>query len=271
MKEGDTYDAANTNAEIDSLVTLVNDLTFADNVRPRALGSQHLPSVLANDDGVDVNRGDGMNVGTAYPNWPASGFAFDDYSNVLSPSPRSGNPVDIQTFVASPVGAGAGIGWRVVSSSASIADSCSVVWGVGGTTWSDHESILVSASICIGRNSRDQGQGLSEFPIWQHCFALAFAIEDTAGNRYCVPRTVRCFQAITSLGERVSLTALLNADDLTAAAAEHGGNANARRVSLIFGRFIPDDSSSDDLDGVGWIALGPFNISQMPMKHGTIS
>jgi len=271
MKEGDTYDAANTNAEVDVLVTSVNGLTFADNVRPRSLGGQHLPSILDNDDGVDRNRGDGMDVGTSYLDWPASA-AFDQYSNALSPAPRLGNPVDIQVFVASPVGAGAGVGWRVVSSSASISDSCSVVWGAGGTDWADYDSLLVSASICIGHENRIGVIAQDEtFDSWKHCFALAFAIEDTAGNRYCVPRTIRCFQGRSSVGERVALTALLNSADLTAAAAEHGGSADARRVSLIFGRFIPDDNSAGNLNGIGHIELGPFNISQMPMKHGIIS
>lgn len=280
MKEGDAYNAANTNAEIDDLVTDINDLTFADNVRLRSLGPQHLPSIMSVDDGVDVNRGDGMNVGSPSSDWPGSvlsSIAFDNYKNALSPDTSGAAtwPKDIQVFDSSPIGAtgGTDVGWRIVASSSAIADSCSVVWGAGGTTWSDYDSVLISASVCIGHNETGYISGGELFTLdhWKNCFALAFAIEDTAGNRYCVPRTVRCFQAITSVGERVSLTALLKASDLTAAAASHGGNANARRVSLIFGRFIPDKTTVEKLANKGSVQLGPFNITQTPMHHGTLS
>jgi hypothetical protein len=96
-------------------------------------------------------------------------------------------------------------------------------------------------------------------------------IEDSGGNYYCVPRTIRFFNALTTGGERVSLTELLFPSDLVAAAAAHGGSANARRVILAFGRLDPTQIPPDAIAGVGHVELGPFNITQMPLKHGTLA
>jgi len=271
MKEGDNYNAANTNAEIDALLTDVNGLTFADNLRPRSLRKDHLPSILADDDCTDTNKGDGMDVGSVFANWPGSATgAFRHYSNVLSPD--GSHPKDFQVFVALPggIGPGSGVGWRSVCRNAVVANQCNVEW-VPASPWSEYDSILVSASVCVGVWDNGGTQEVPAVASFDHCFALCLAIEDSGGNLYCVERTIRCFNVRSVAGERVSLTALLTDADLTAAAVAHGGSANARRVTLMVARFEPYKTVRPAIDGDGYIELGPHNITQLPLHHDTLS
>ena len=267
MKEGDTYNAANINSEIDAAITDVNNLTLATHVRPRALGRHHLRSILADDEGEDKNNGHGMLVHIPNANW-SNTSAFVEFSNELNGPPASpaagGHPRNFQTVFG--IGPGDGIGWRLVSRDGTVGNMCHVQWPATGSTWPNYNSVLISASVCIGKNAR-AGQINSEA---QNCFALSLVIEDSLGNYYCVPRTIRFFNAQTSVGERLSLTALLFPADLAAAAASHGGSANVRRVILAFGRLDPS-STPVVINGKGYVEIGPFNITQMPLKHGTLT
>tara|TARA_Y100000114_G_scaffold152862_1_gene171879 strand:- start:949 stop:1737 length:789 start_codon:yes stop_codon:yes gene_type:complete len=262
MKEGDAYNAANTNAEIDDAIADVNSLTFAENVRPRSLTRHHMRSLLEDDEAEEKNNGRGFSVDSDFANWSTT-QAFRQYSNEIAPT--GAHPKNFQTVAG--IGPGAGVGWRLLSTSAgSVANMCQVRWPAAGSTWANYNSVLISASVCIGL-SATAGQMLPT----ENCFALSLVIEDSAGNYYCVPRTIRFFNATTSAGERLSLTALLFPSDLVVAANTHGGSANVRRVILAFGRLDPTQIPPDAIAGVGYIEVGPFNITQMPLKHGTLA
>ena len=264
MKEGDAYNSTNTNAEIDAAIADVNSLTLATHVRPRSLGRHHLRSLLADDEAEEKNKGHGMLVHIANTDWPGTD-AFVEYGNELEGpvAGSGGHPRNFQKVLG--IGPGDGIGWRLVSRDGTLGNMCQVRWPAGGSTWANYNSVLISASVCIGKNATG-GQVTNP----KNCFALSLVIEDSAGNYYCVPRTIRFFNAQSSVGERLSLTALHFPADLAAAAASHGGSANVRRVILAFGRFDPSPTPVV-LNANGHIEIGPFNITQMPLKHGTLT
>lgn len=265
MNEGDAFNAAKVNAEVDALVTKVNALTLEANVRPRALGRKHLVGLLSNDAGTDKNKGDGMNVGTAYTDWSsrAAGGAFEAYSNELPPA--GGWPKVIQPTGAPPLGPGSGASWRRVARGGVAGNECKVTWP-SGTTFNDYAGYLVSASICVG----DCAAG-SEASFENSGFALGIAIVDNAGNYYVVPRSVRLFNPFTVEGERVSLTTLLKQTDVAAASVATGGPANVVAATLVFGRFLADKTPSITLNGNGDVELGPYNITQVPIHYGALS
>lgn len=262
MKEGDPFNAATINPEIDTLITEVNSLGLEANVRPRSLGRQHLVGLLSDDVGTDKNKGDGMQVGVASATW-ATSVAFETYSNELPPA--GGWPKVLQPAAAPPLGPGAGANWRRVARAGSAANECRVSWP-SGTTFNDYAGYLISASICVGRSTAG-----SDASNEDTCFALAIATQDSAGNYYVVPRSIRMFNAFTVAGERVSLTCLLTQTDLAAAAAATGGSANILTATLVFGRFVPSKTPSFSVDGSGGIALGPYNITQVPLHYGALS
>lgn len=262
MKEGDAFNAANTNADVDALIAAVNSLTFDENVQPRALDAQHLPGLLGDDASTDKMKGDGMLVTTPAVGW-SSTTAFQAYSNELAPA--GVHPKNLQTFIG--LGPGGGAGWRRVARSGVAANACAVSWPAG-TTFSNYSGVLISASVVIGHS--DYGEQGDAVTPSSSCFALAIAIKDSLGNFYAIPRSVRCFNSTTSVGERVSLTTVITQADLDAAAISHGGNADIDTAVLVFGRFLPTTVPTAPIAGVGSVGLGPYNIMQMPMHYGTL-
>lgn len=265
MRDGDAFNATNTNATVDDLINRVNNLTLEGNVKPRSLQEAHLPSLLGDDAGTDKLKGDSMGVSIPAADWPGT-IAFQSYSNELSPV--GAWPKDLQAVAGE--GPGGGAGWRVVSRSG--VSPAKVTWPEG-TDLTDYASVLVSASVVIGHadNTAFTGGELFQMAGRDHCFGLALALKTTAaGNYYVIPRTFRGFNGLTSPGERVSLTTLLTQLDLDAAVPLVGGAATLVEVALVFGRFLPTKTPGYSIEPNGHIELGPYHITQMPFHHGTL-
>jgi len=265
MNEGSPYNAATLNALLQSLLAGVNNIVLETSVLPRAFDAQHLPSLLAGERGTDVMKSDGMDVTSTHSPWVTqsamgASVAYDVYSNELAPA--GGWPKNLQTIAG--LGPGGGAGWRRISNGGGVGTECKVSWAPG-STFNDYPGYMVAGSVAIGHTSAAQ-------PLTHdtHGFALAFAIQDSAGNFYVVPRTVRMFCGMTSPGERVSLLTMLTQADLVAAAASHGGNADVADVTMVFGRFDINNAGVD-IRALGGIELGPYNIMQLPLQFDTLS
>jgi hypothetical protein len=265
MNEGDSYNAANTNAEIDALLADINALSLDTHVEPRALDRQHLVGLLADDASTDSNKGDGMQVSVAAADWPGTN-AFEQYSNALSPD--GANPKNFQVFLAGAGGRGpgGGVGWRRIARAGGAGNECKTTWP-GGTTIGDYERVMVTASIAIG--DAIGGEGVANI---DNCFSLAIAVKDDGANYYCVERSIRNFTGMTVSGQRLSITTFLTQADLDAAAVAHGGTATITEALLVFGRWESATGGAiSAIDGVGYIELGPYNISQLPMRAGALA
>ena len=266
MRDGDAFNAANTNQTVDALIERVNNLTLEGNVKPRSLQDAHLPSLMGDDAGTDKLKGSSMGVFAPTADWPGT-TAFQAYNNELAP--LGAWPKDLQVVAGE--GPGGGAGWRVVSRSG--VDGARVTWPEG-TDLTDYTSVLVSASVVIGHadNTAFTGGEIFQMAGRDHCFGLALALKTTAaGNYYIIPRTFRGFNGLTSPGERVSLTTLLTQADLNAAQGLLGGTAAMVEVALVFGRFLPTKTPGYTIEPNGHIELGPYHITQMPYHHGTLA
>ena len=269
MNEGTLYNAAEVNALIQQLLDGVNNLTLETAVLPRAFDAQHLPSLLDGDLGTDVMKEDGMGVSGAHSPWISqstlnTSVGYDVYSNELAPA--GSWPKNLQVMAGGPtagLGPGAGAGWRRIANGGSAAAECKVTWP-SGTTFNDYPGYLVAGSVAIGHGS----PGAQNLTADTHGYALAFAIRDSAGNYYVVPRTVRMFCETTTTGERVALMTMLTQTDLDAAALTHGGNADVTEVVMVVGNF---DISNSGVTIAPSIELGPYTIMQLPLQFDTLA
>lgn len=260
MNEGDAYNAANANAQVDGLIIGVNGLDIDDDVEPRALHTQHLVGLLADDASTQSNKGDEMQVTVSAADWPG-GNAFENYSNELSPA--GANPRNFQVFAG--IGPGAGVGWRRVARAGSTTHEGKVVWP-SGTTISQYQRLTLTASVCIGDFAL--GEGLSTV---NSCFSLAIAIKDNGSNYYCLPLSIYCYNAMSVMGQRLSITTHINQAILAAAAVAHGGTATITEAVLVFGRWeAAEGGAVSNIAGVGHVELGPYNISALPLRAGTM-
>ncbi len=262
MREGDRFNAVNTNAEIDDLITKVNGLTV-DDVQPRAFQKVHLPSILHDDPLSSGNKGDGHSVTVTSANYPVVGVGYSLYTNALDPDP--GFPKNFQTFNA--LGPVAGVGWNRIARGSVVGNELKVVFN-NATKLSSYFGVLISASINIGNSDLGLAQNIANI---DNSFALAIAIKDSTGAYYCIERSVYCFTAMTVMGQRVSITTLIKQSDLDAAALAHGGNADINEAVLVFGRFDGSGAADQAMSGSGGVELGAGNISGLPLHADTLS
>jgi len=261
LEEGDALTAASLNSRLTSAGGAgqgVNNITQAD-IERQALRSEQLPSIITNSD---------------FPNGlvklaPSSISLSNPYLNTLNVLATGAVPVpDYQTFDTGvpngPYGPATAQarGWRIIADSNVTANAAQIIFGpLTATTATpaigNYKGLLIRLG--VGYDSFVQGYGT---PAYESIPSVIVGIgwEDQAGNRFIIERSIRWFNAFSSVKGSLETFTFIQAADI--------GNTN--QINKIFGVIAGGSWGLTD-NGYRPPVIKYYNIDMIPIRAGELN
>ena len=270
MRDGDKYEAATLQAELNSVRDAMSDIP-ASAVEPQALRLDHLPSIWAAD---------------LFPNGYTSGYALNTSYEAVRAGFRNGMVYspgpDMQTFsedsshpVAAPYGAQADplvqdwdagtatAGWIIPAYNGVLANACSVSTTTFNMDTERLKGVLVQGTVELGYSNAGSAP---------YCVILGVGWRDGSGDLHCVEDSVVAFTSGNNHHGALQIGWFLTQDDLDAGdgsvqeiflCLSSGEVSYGAHASLVAG--VGDYQTTISAD------IGSYWISCLPIHAGDLT